>query len=129
MGLEAFDHHLKDFYTTSPTRFAAVLSFAIGNWIVGALGVWATMMLMDSAISFRDAWIIEAMAQMVRASTFFIPASIGAQEGAIMLFTAAITGQPGSGLALALLRRARELLWVLAGLAISARLLGTVRPH
>lgn len=124
--LEVFDHYLSTFYTGSPTRFAAVFTLSFGSWIVGALGVWATMYLLDNPISLRDAWIIEAMTQMVRAATFFIPASIGAQEGTIMLFSAAITGQAGSGLAVALLRRAREVLWVLCGLAVSAKILGRV---
>ncbi|MFT5176801.1 MAG: hypothetical protein ACI8W7_004999 [Gammaproteobacteria bacterium] len=127
-AIEAFDAHLANFYSASLARFAAVLAISIGNWIFGALGIWATMHFINSPISFTDAWIIEAMAQMVRASTFFIPASIGAQEGAIMLFTAALTGQASSGLAVALLRRAREILWVLAGLCVSARLLGRWVP-
>jgi len=128
VGLDVFDQHLINFYSTSPARFIAVLAYAFGNWVLGALGIWATMQLMGSPITFSDAWIIEAMALMVRASTFFIPAIIGAQDGAIMLFTAAVTGQADSGLAVALLRRARELLWVIAGLAVSAKILGRLKP-
>lgn len=127
-AIEAFDAHLTNFYSASLARFAAVLAISFGNWIVGALGIWATMLFINTPIAFTDAWIIEAMAQMVRASTFFIPASIGAQDGAIMLFTAAITGQASSGLAVALLRRAREVLWVLGGLVVSARMLGRWVP-
>jgi len=127
-GLQALDHHLVDFYTTDRARFATVLGLGLANWVLGALGVWVTLALMGRPVSFADAWIIEAMAQMVRAATFFIPASIGAQEGVIMLVMAAISGDAASGLALALLRRARELLWVAAGLGASAALLGTLRP-
>ena len=52
-------------------------------------------------MSFVDAWIIEAVAQLVRTGTFFIPASIGAQEGAFMLVCAAMTGSPALGVAVA----------------------------
>jgi uncharacterized membrane protein YbhN (UPF0104 family) len=123
-GIETFDIHLTEFYGASLKRFALVLATSFCNWILGAFGVWITMLLIGSSITFADAWIIEAMAQMVRASTFFIPASIGAQEAAIMLFTSALTGQASSGLAVALLRRAREVIWVISGLAVSAKLLG-----
>ncbi|MGH8581979.1 MAG: hypothetical protein ACREWG_04155, partial [Gammaproteobacteria bacterium] len=62
--------------------------------------------------------IIESLAQLVRAGTPFIPGSLGAQEGTLTLACAAITGNPGVGLALSFVRRARELIWVLAGLGL-----------
>ncbi len=127
-ALAEFDQHLVSFYTSDPRRFLSVLALGLGNWLLGAAGVWATLAFMGHPVGFRDAWIIEAMVQMVRAATFFIPASLGAQEGAIMLVTGAITGSADTGLAVALVRRARELLWVLAGLAASVPLLGGAVP-
>ena len=125
-----FDRLLLEFYTTSGSRFALVLALAMLNWVLGAAGVWASLYFMGHPVSFADAWVIEAMAQLVRAGTFFIPASIGAQEGTIMLVMRAMSGDALAGLALALVRRARELLWVLAGLLASALLLaGTRRGH
>ncbi len=121
-AMQDLDRRLVTFYSTSPGRLALVLALGMANWMLGALGVWLTLTLMGVPATFQDAWIIEAVAQMVRAATFFIPASLGAQDGAVMLIAGAITGDAGSGLAVALLRRARELVWILAGLAASARL-------
>ncbi len=126
-GLREFDQHLVAFYTRDPARLLAVLGLGFANWVLGAAGVWATLWFMGRPVAFTEAWVIEAMAQMVRAATFFIPASLGAQEGAIMLVTGAITGNAGSGLAVALVRRARELLWVVTGLAASVPLMGGER--
>jgi len=123
-ALDELDHRLVAFYTTDPRRFALVILLGLANWLLGALGVWITLDFMGRPVSFEDAWIIEAVAQMTRAATFFIPASLGAQDGAIMLVAGAVTGDAGSGLATALVRRARELVWILAGLAASARLAG-----
>ena len=72
-------------------------------------------------IDFADSWIIEAFAQLVRAGTFFIPASIGAQESAMVLVCGIVTGDATVGLAAALVRRARELLWILAGVLFGSR--------
>jgi uncharacterized protein (TIRG00374 family) len=123
-GLHEFDRHLVAFYTERPARFAAVLGLGFGNWVLGALGVWVSMRFMARPVDFLDAWIIEAMAQMVRAAAFFIPAGLGAQEGVIMLAVGAVSGDATSGLAVALIRRAREIVWVLAGLAAGVPLLG-----
>jgi len=73
-------------------------------------------------VSFTDAFIIEAMAQLVRAATFLIPASIGAQEGVFLVMGTVLTGSPVNGVALAAVRRARELVMVLWGLAVFHRL-------
>jgi hypothetical protein len=44
--------------------------------------------------SFKDIWIIEAMEQLVRAGSFFIPLSIGAlANGTVLIFSA--LGYPG----------------------------------
>ncbi|CAN0502784.1 unnamed protein product, partial [Ectocarpus sp. 8 AP-2014] len=67
-------------------------------------------------VSFSDAVIIEGVTQLVRTGSFFIPLSLGAQEGAIVLIAGSLTGSPSAGLAAALVRRARELLWIVWGL-------------
>ena len=127
VGMQEFDRLLLDFYTSAPLRLALVLALAIVNWLLGAAAVWATLHFMGRPASFADAWVIEAMTQLVRAGTFFIPASLGAQDGAIMLVMRVMTGDALAGLALALVRRARELIWVLAGLLVSVPLLGRAR--
>ena len=65
--------------------------------------------------------MIEAIAQMVRAGTFLIPASIGAQEGAFMLVYTVITGSPALGIAVAMTRRFREVLWLVWGASVGLR--------
>jgi hypothetical protein len=67
---------------------------------------------------------IEAVMELVRACAFFIPAGIGAQEGALVLIIWPITGQPLLGLAVALVRRLREILWIAWGGAIGWRFSG-----
>ena len=58
-----------------------------------------------------EAWIIEAMAQMMRAGSFFIPASIGIQDGALVLMCAAITRSPALGVPPALVRPRPRSVW------------------
>ncbi len=110
------DDQLLRFYTHHRTRFAGALLLAILNWVLGVVEVYLVMRFLGMPVSFAEAWIIESMAQLVRAGAFFIPAGIGAQEGTFMLVCGAITGSPTLGIALALVRRAREVLWIFVGL-------------
>ena len=119
--IEAFDDRLLHFYTRHRRRFALALALAFLNWCVGALGVFVTMRFLGVEISVADAWILESFTQLVRAGTFFIPASIGAQEGVYVLVAGALTGNAAAGFAAALIRRCRGLLWTAAGLAVGWR--------
>jgi len=60
------------------------------------------------------------MTQLVRTAIFFIPAAIGSQDEALMLTCGALTGQPGLGLSVALVRRARELVWIALSLGLAS---------
>ena len=123
--LERLLHHVHDmeerlieFYTGSRRRFAAALGLALVNWLLGAAELYATLWFLGNPVTVAEAWIIEAVAQLVRTATFFIPASIGAQEGAFVVICGAMTGQPALGLAVALVRRCREIVWILWGLLL-----------
>ena len=82
--------------------------------------LYIVMRLLGYPITWAEAWIIEALVQTVRTGAFFIPSGIGAQEGTFQIVCAAITGNPSVGLAFALIRRGRELVWIAIGLVLAA---------
>ena len=106
------EDHFARFYGARRARFAGAVLIALANWILGMLEIWFAMYFLGHPVSLAEAWVIESVAQLVRAGTFFIPASIGAQEGAFLLISAAITGSPELGIAFAVVRRGREIIWV-----------------
>lgn len=110
------------FYSRSKARFAWALVLAFGNWLLGVVEIYAALYFLGFPVSWTEAWIIEAAAQLIRTGTFFIPASLGAQEGVYLLICGAITGSPTAGIAAALARRVREIVWIVAGFGISALL-------
>ncbi len=116
--VEAIDARLLEFYTCYQGRFLASIGLALLNWLLGVVEVYVVMRLFGYPITLGDAWIIEAMVQLIRAAAFFIPAGIGAQEGSFLLLSGALTGNPALGIAVSLVRRSRELLWVALGLLI-----------
>ncbi len=125
--IEGLLHHVRDmddrlagFYSGHGVRFAGAVGLALVNWLLGAVEIYVTMIFLDRPITLADAWIIESAAQLVRAGTFFIPASIGAQEGAFLLVYGAMTGSPALGAAVAVVRRLREIIWILWGLLLGS---------
>lgn len=125
--VEALEERFSDFYGRTPGRFASAVLLALVNWLVGCIEFWLTMKAIGVPVSFGDAVIIEGVTQLVRTGAFFIPLSLGAQEGAIVLVVNALTGNPAAGLSAALVRRARELLWVVWGLWLGRDLLSRKR--
>ena len=125
--LEDVLHHIHDmderllhFYTETRGRFAAALVLALINWMLGVVEIYYALVFLDRPVTWAEAWIIEAVAQMVRTGAFFIPAAIGIQEGAFLLICGAITGSAPIGVAVSVVRRIREVIWIVWGFAVGA---------
>ncbi|MFQ5533632.1 MAG: flippase-like domain-containing protein [Sphingomonadales bacterium] len=115
---------LIEFYTKRRARFAVACLLALGHWVLGVVTIYYTFRFLGHPVSLTEAWVMEAFTQLVRATTFFIPANIGTQEGAFVVIVSAVTGDPTLGLAVAMVRRGREIVWVVWGLALGWRYLG-----
>lgn len=124
--VEDMDDRLIQFYRDARGRFAWALALALANWALGVVEIYVTLVFLGHPITWADAWIVEAVAQLVRTGTFFIPLSLGAQEGAFLLVCGAVTGVPALGVSVAVVRRMREVLWIVAGFALGSAL--SMRP-
>ncbi len=114
--IHAVDDRFEQFYLRRRLRFAGALGLAFLNWLLGAAEIMVIMWFLGAPVSPSEAWLIEAVAQLVRAGIFFVPASLGVTEAAMVLVYDALTGRPSLGFAVALIRRARELVWIAWGL-------------
>lgn len=119
-----FEDRLIEFYTDAPGRFGATVILSFVNWALGAVEVWIAFYLLGAPITFAEAWIIEAIVQVVRVGAFFVPLAIGTQEGAFTVVVGALTGNPALGVAAAVLRRIRELAVLSAGLLMGPLIFG-----
>jgi len=118
--MQDIEERLFFFVRQTPGRFAWSLFLAFLNWLFGAIEMFLIFFFLGHPITFADAWMIEAAVVLVRSATFFIPGHLGVQDGAISLMGQALTGSPEIGIAVALLRRGRELAWTAVGLGIGA---------
>ena len=116
---EDIDRQFAAFYSGHRARLLWSFAFAMTNWVLGALEVYLIMGFVGFPLSFAEVWMIECMVQLVRTIAFFIPAGLGAQEGAFLVAVGALTGVPSAGVATALVRRFRDVLWIGLSLVVA----------
>jgi uncharacterized protein (TIRG00374 family) len=106
------------YYRNYPKRIFISIFFALLGWVLGLVEVYLIFYFLGFSPSLVDIWIIEAMAQLLRVGSFFIPLSIGALEGGMVLIFSAL-GYPGSlGLATSLIGRVKQFTWVAIGIIL-----------
>ena len=116
--IEEFDERLVHFYTLKRQLFFGALGLNLLNWYLGAVEIYIIFYFLGHPISIAESIILETFVEIVRAGTFFIPGTLGTQEAAFLLATGAITGEPALGLAAALMRRVREIIWFILGFSL-----------
>ncbi len=116
--IRAIESRLMEFYLGRPRRFFAACGLQFCNWSMGAVEIYLVLHFLGAPIPFVYAMVIESVVVLVRTALFFIPSNIGAQEGTFLVVCGAITGSPELGVAVALIRRFRELFWISIGLLI-----------
>jgi len=117
-AIEGIERRVAEFYRGHRGALAVSVTAAWVAWVLGAVEIWLVLHALDVRISFGEAWIVEAFVQSVRAASFFLPAGLGAQEAATWLMLDWMLAAPTAGVAAAIIRRARELVWIALGLAL-----------
>jgi glycosyltransferase 2 family protein len=87
-------------------------------WALGAVEIWIAAQFLGQPLSLLDSLIIEAMIQLASSAAFIMPAALGVQEGAFLFFGAMLGLPPDKALALALIRRCRDLILYVPALIV-----------
>jgi len=78
-------------------------------WIVSASEISVALWFAGQPLPFGDAIVIESLVYAIRTTAFFVPNSMGVQEGAYILLGGAFGLSPEMALALSFVKRARDL--------------------
>ena len=116
--LEETEHKISEFYKKTKKDFFKILFLNLCNWFFGALELYTIFYLLNQKITFLEAVAIETLVQLVRAMLFFIPSNLGTQEGVFVLAVNALKDSTPLGLAVAIIRRLREIIWISIGLIL-----------
>jgi len=123
--LRALDRTIQMFYTRDRRGFLLSTGMFFLGWLAEALEVYVILFYLGGpAVDPLAAISIGALSVFIKGGTFFIPGSLGAQEGGNLLLLVAFGYTDLIGITFALVRRLRELVWIGLGLLCLAGLGG-----
>lgn len=114
--LRSIDRTILHFYHYRQGAFYASIGVYFLGWMAESLEVFVILYYLDGPTTILSAFSIGALAVFIKGGSFFIPGSLGAQDGGNVLLLKAFGYSEVTGLTFALLRRFRELVWIGIGL-------------
>lgn len=112
------DATILGFYRREPRRFYASTLLYLGGWMLDTVEIYLVAHLLDMPITWSQAVVMEAFTGVAKALGMWLPGSLGIQESGIILM-GRLTGLPDTlAAAYALIRRARELIFVAIGMLL-----------
>ncbi len=119
-NVRAVDDRIRSFYAAHPARFFAAAGWCFLGWCGGLLETYLVLRLLVPSSGWATAYAVEALAMTLNNLFLFVPGRAGTAEG-VRAGVFVLLGLPApAGVAYGLVRRARELLWVLPGLGFLA---------
>jgi len=93
----------------APGRMAAGFAIHVLGWLSSAFGTWLALALIGTPLSFADTIAIESLLCAARSAAIFVPGAIGIQEAGYAVMMPLFGLTPDIGIAVSLLKRAREI--------------------
>ncbi len=119
--LSTLDAQMAAFYREHPYRGLVSLALFFLAWLMHSLEAYLIFWLLGHPISWGLAVCLDALAMLFTAMGFFIPGSLGVQDGGNVLLTLGFHLGATLGAAFSILRRLREAFWMGLGLVLAAR--------
>ncbi len=126
--LREMDATILKFYSENRRTFYVALGTFFLAWLCETLEVYAILYYLDVSVDVWTSMSIAALTVFIKGGTFFIPGSLGAQEGGYTLLLMSFGYTEVTGITFALIRRLREILWILIGLGCLMLLKGKDLP-
>ena len=114
--LQALDDAIRDFYVRDRRGFLCSFLAYFAGWLVGAVEVYLILYFLGLPVDWPTAVALEALAVFAKGGTAFIPGSVGGQEAGTVLLFVAFGYTEAAGVAFAIVRRLREIVWIAFGL-------------
>ncbi|MDP9007238.1 MAG: lysylphosphatidylglycerol synthase domain-containing protein [Pseudomonadota bacterium] len=93
----------------SRARVGVSLVIHFVGWIASAIGVWIAFRLIGTPVDLTSVLALESVVSATRSAAVFIPHALGAQEAAYAVLSPLFGVGPEVGLAVSLLKRARDI--------------------
>lgn len=116
------DSHFARFHRIKRRKIAlAIFTFFVG-WLFETVDTFLILTLLGAKLPFGALMSMETTMSLIRAMLFILPAGLGVQDYGYVLFLKSF-GVPDAesvGVAFVLIKRSKELIWILVGYALLA---------
>jgi uncharacterized membrane protein YbhN (UPF0104 family) len=108
-----------DFTSRHPRRLAPLLALEAAYHAAGMLEIWLTIALVTGgAVGFVTAFVLEFVNRTITIAFQFVPMWLGVDEAGTGVVTTALHLGAAAGIGLALVRKARVVVWTALGLGL-----------
>ena len=114
-SLRQLDRRIFDFYRTDRRRFFFSVTVYLAGWLADSLEILLVSHLLGMPLNWSQSLAFEAFISVAKALGVFAPAALGVQESGVIFLFYLFGLPPALGVSYAILRRARELTFVLVG--------------
>ncbi len=90
-------------------RLLLALGVHASAWVLNGIETWVTLRLIGIHLTAAEALVIDSLLYGMRSVAFLVPSAIGVQEAGLILLCGLFGVGPDTGLALSLIKRARDL--------------------
>ncbi len=111
----AWDQDIRAVYARRGDVLICAL-WTLGTWATGAIEMWIAFQALGVPASYWQAYVLESMGQGIRSSMFLVPGALGVQESGYLAVGMLLGIPANTVLALAMIRRVRELAFAVPGL-------------
>jgi uncharacterized protein (TIRG00374 family) len=115
------DDHLLQFFEKERGALVPPMILYSAGWLVRGVETWLFLHLLGAEVSFATALVVETAIIVVRSVAVPVPAGLGVQDVGYVLCLRALGVSDATtvGTAFVLLKRAKDLFWILVGFALA----------
>jgi hypothetical protein len=118
-NVTAIENQVFGFASRHPGRLPSLLALEAAYHLTGVMEIWLTMRLITAEpVGFVTAFVLEFVNRTITIAFQFVPMWLGVDEAGTGAVTTALRLGGAAGVGLALVRKARVVLWTGVGLGL-----------
>ena len=99
-------------------RLAGLLVMHLVTWGLGALEIYLILHVLGEPLPFVSVYLFHSLMMVINVIFGFVPYGMGVFEGGHVFLFHIMGLEPGTGLAVGIIRRIRKIFWMLLGLLL-----------